>query len=55
MVKGSNKYAGTGGWGFADFTNGTPGNETLHKTCSAGHPSGSDRDFVLTRYARWGS
>src|SRR5215470_3468006 len=27
MVKDSKKYAATGGWGFADFTNGKPGNE----------------------------
>ena len=25
MVKDSTKYAATGGWGFADFTNGRPG------------------------------
>src|SRR5262249_20825677 len=30
MVKDSKKYAATGGWGFADFTNGKPGNEALH-------------------------
>ena len=34
MVKDSKKYAATGGWGYADFTNGKPGNEALHKTCS---------------------
>ena len=33
MVKDSTKYAATGGRGFADFTNGRPGNEALHKTC----------------------
>jgi hypothetical protein len=30
MVKDSKKYASTGGWGYADFTNGKPGNEALH-------------------------
>jgi hypothetical protein len=35
MVKDSKKYAATAGWGFADFTNGKPGNEALHKTCFA--------------------
>src|SRR5689334_16042551 len=35
MVKDSRKYAGTGGWGFADFTNGKPGSEALHGTCFA--------------------
>ena len=51
MVKDSKKYAATGGWGFADFTNGKPGNEALHKTCFACHEPAKDRDFVFTRYA----
>lgn len=51
MVKDSQKYAATGGWGFADFTNGKPGTEALHKTCFACHEPGKDRDFVFTRYA----
>ena len=33
MVKDSKKYAASGGWGFADFTNGKPGNEALHAKC----------------------
>jgi hypothetical protein len=37
MVKDSKKYAATGGWGFADFTNGKPGDEALHKTCFPCH------------------
>ena len=32
MVKDSKKYAATGGWGFADFKDGKPGDEALHKT-----------------------
>lgn len=51
MVKDSTKYAATGGWGFADFTNGKPGTEALHKTCLACHEPVDDRDFVFTRYA----
>ena len=51
MVKDSKKYAATGGWGFADFTNGKPGNEALHKTCFGCHEPAKDRDFVFTRYA----
>src|SRR5271166_4686582 len=31
MVKDSKKYAASGGWGYADFTNGKPGNEALHQ------------------------
>jgi hypothetical protein len=52
MVKDSKKYAATGGWGFADFTNGKPGNETLHQTCFPCHEPAKGRDFVFTRYAR---
>ena len=51
MVKDSKKYAATGGWGFADFTNGKPGNEALHKTCFSCHEPAKDRDYVFTRYA----
>jgi Cytochrome P460 len=51
MVKDSKKYAATGGWGFADFTNGKPGNEALHKTCFGCHEPAKDRDYVFTRYA----
>ncbi len=51
MVKDSTKYAATGGWGFADFTNGRPGNEAVHKTCWPCHQPAKDRDFVFTHYA----
>ena len=51
MVKDSKKYAATGGWGFADFTNGKPGNEVLHKACFGCHEPAKDRDYVFTRYA----
>ena len=51
MVKDSKKYATTGGWGFADFTNGKPGNEALHNTCIPCHQPAKDRDYVFTRYA----
>jgi len=51
MVKDSKKYAATGGWGFADFTNGKPGDEALHKTCFPCHQPAKDRDYVFTRYA----
>jgi hypothetical protein len=52
MIKDSKKYAGSGGWGYADFTNGRPGNEALHKTCFPCHEPAKDRDYVFTRYAR---
>ena len=51
MVKDSKKYAASGGWGFADFANGKPGNEALHAKCFPCHQPGKDRDYVFTRYA----
>jgi hypothetical protein len=50
MVKDSKKYAASGGWGFADFKNGKPGDEALHKTCFACHEPAKDRDYVFTHY-----
>src|SRR5262249_17578961 len=52
MVKDPKKHAPAGGWGFADFTNGKPGNEALHKPCFPCHEPAKDRDYVFTRYAR---
>ena len=51
MVKDSKKYAETGGWGFAQFTDGKPDGEALHKNCFSCHAPGKDRDFVYTRYS----
>ena len=51
MVKDSKNYAATGGWGFGDFSDGKPGNQTLMKTCFSCHEPAKDRDFVFTRYA----
>jgi hypothetical protein len=51
MVKDSKKYAATGGWGFADFKNGKPGDEALHKTCFPCHAPAQDRDFIFAHYA----
>ena len=51
MVKDSKKYAATDGWGFADFTNGKPGDEALHQTCYPCHLPVKDRDFVFAHYA----
>jgi hypothetical protein len=51
MVKDSKKYAGTGGWGFADFKNGKAGDRALHETCFACHRPAKDRDYVFTHYA----
>ena len=51
MVKDSKKYASTGGWGFAQFTNGKPDGEAVHKTCFSCHEPGKAHDFVFTRYS----
>jgi hypothetical protein len=51
MVKDSKKYASTGGWGFAQFTNGKPDGEAVHKTCFSCHAPAKDSDFVFTRYS----
>ena len=51
MVKDSKKYAATGGWGFAQFNDGKPADEALHKTCFPCHEPIKARDFVFTRYA----
>jgi len=51
MVKDSKKYAASGGWGFADFTKGKPGDETLHEKCFPCHAPAKDRDYIFTRYA----
>jgi hypothetical protein len=51
MVKDSKKYAATGGWGFADFKDGKPGDKALHETCFPCHTPAKDRDYVFTRYA----
>src|SRR5262245_19313862 len=51
MVKDSKKYVATGGWGFAQFTDGKPDSEALHQTCFACHAPGKDRDFVFTRFS----
>ena len=51
MVKDSKKYAATGGWGFADFKDGKPGNKSLHETCFPCHIPAKNRDYVFTHYA----
>jgi hypothetical protein len=51
MVKDSKRYASTGGWGFAQFDDGKPAPEAVHKTCFGCHAPAKDRDFVFTRYA----
>jgi cytochrome P460 len=51
MVKDSNKYAATSGWGFAQFKDGKPDAVAALKTCFPCHEPVKDRDFVFTHYA----
>ncbi len=51
MVKDSTRYAATGGWGFAQFDDGKPADEAMHKACFACHEVAKARDFVFNRYA----
>lgn len=51
MVKDSQKYASTGGWGFADFKDGKPGDQALHEACFPCHEPAKAHDFVFARYA----
>jgi hypothetical protein len=51
MVKDSKKYAASGGWGFADFKDGKPGDKALHETCFPCHVPAKDRDYVFTHFA----
>lgn len=50
MIKDSAKYASTGGWGFAQFTNGKP-DKIVQTNCMACHVAAGQRDFVFTRYS----
>jgi len=51
MVKDSGRYGETGGWGFAQFKDGKPADEKLHKTCFACHQSSKAQDYLFTHYA----
>ena len=51
MVKDSTKYAATGGWGFAQFNDGKPVDETGLSGCFGCHVPVKDRDFIFTHYA----
>jgi Cytochrome P460 len=49
MVKDSKKYAATGRWGFADFTDGKPGDTALHETCFPCHIPAKESRLRLHR------
>ena len=52
MVKDSQRYAATGGWGFGRFVAGKPVDEAQHRTCFGCHQARvQGHDDVFTRYA----
>jgi hypothetical protein len=51
MVKDSEKYASTGGWGYSQFDDGKPAATAALQSCYQCHKAATDRDFVFTRYA----
>jgi len=51
MVKDSQKYAATDGWGFAQFNDGKPADEAAHNACFSCHAIVKARDFIFNRYA----
>ncbi len=52
MVKDTQRYAATGGWGFGRFVAGKPVDEAQHRTCFDCHEARvKGQDFVFTRYA----
>jgi hypothetical protein len=53
MVKDSQKYAATGGWGFGHFnaSDGKPANPAFMKPCFPCHAQVKDSDLVFTHYA----
>ena len=53
MVKDSQRYAATGGWGYSSFDKaGKPTDEAVMKNCFPCHQAIKDRDFIFSRYAR---
>jgi pimeloyl-ACP methyl ester carboxylesterase len=51
MVKDSNKYASTGGWGYAHFNDAKPAGEAALQSCFPCHQAIKSRDFIFTRYS----
>ena len=51
MVKDSQRYATSGGWGFAQFDAGKPADEMAHKGCFPCHAIVRGRDFVFNHYS----
>jgi hypothetical protein len=50
MVKDSQRYAATGGWGFSQFSGGKPDHIAV-QACFSCHVPVQARDYVFTRYS----
>ncbi len=50
MVKNSQEYASTGGWGFVQFNDGKSAHVVM-QDCFSCHAPAKVRDFVFTRYS----
>lgn len=51
MVKDEKRFASTGGWGFAQFTDGKPTPVEAVKACYSCHIPAKQHDYIFTRYA----
>jgi len=52
MLKDSQRFAATGGWGYAQFDDGQPASEAMLTSCFPCHTAAPGGDQVFTRYAR---
>ncbi len=51
MIKDSQKFASTGGWGYVEFDDGKPSTTAMPQACFSCHSIVKGRDFVFNRYA----
>jgi len=51
MVKDAKRYASTGGWGYAQFTNGQPAGAAVGTSCFPCHVLAKSTDYVFSRYS----
>lgn len=51
MVKDTNRFASTGGWGYAQFSDGEPAAIDPAKSCYSCHTPAKQHDYVFTHYA----
>lgn len=51
MVKDEKRFSSTGGWGYAQFTDGKPATIDPVKSCYSCHTPAKQNDYVFTHYA----